>query len=227
VPTCAHCSLFPCDGHWHQETNAKLTALRAGLVAADIIAVRPLPPERPPLVGLPASSVLPEAHREGLPHVHAILAAFRAGTARATYAGRHQQKRPLRHVGGTLWSLARGGRLVGDGGGYLCLDKDECGARRSQFPDPEHAKQLEALRLPGVRTESFYKPAHTPRHRDNAEFRLFVDRRHGGRATLEALRWYAGVLCRAHGEPLYKGGSQWTGDAYRRFLAADMTSLPR
>jgi len=227
VPTCAHCSLFPCDGHWQAATIALLAERRARLAADAVVTVQPLPPERPVVVPLPPSASLPAAHRKGLAQVHAILSAFRAGTARTTYAGRHQQKRRQRHVGGTLWSLAAGGTLADEGEGYLSLDKDECSSRRSEFPDPEHAKELDALRLPGVRTEAFYKPPRTPRHRDNAESRLFVDEPHGGIATLKALRWYAGALRRVYGVPSYKGSSQWAGEAYRRFIAADMTELPQ
>jgi len=220
VPSCAHCSAFPCDAYDGRRDTTHLEEVRSGLTLQHIVAMKQLRPQRPPVVAFPEDIKLPTRGKDVLRHVHNLLAAARRVTSGNSYARRLQMDFTRRHVFDVLWCLAHHGEFVSEPTAHLYLRKGNCRRNGQRMPDP-HAHVFERLSLPGVTVEEKQSPGQARRRVDDDEARLFVDSSAGGRDALRMLRRFADALCRQHGEPEWKGHCRWKGEAFQRFATAD------
>ena len=226
VPSCAHCSAFPCDAYDGRRDATHLEEARAGLTPEQIVAMKPLRPERPPIVAFPVDIELPAAERDALRHVHGLLVAARQITSGSSSARRLQMDFTRRHMLGVLWCLAHHGEFVPEPTAHLYLRKGNCRRDGQRMPDP-HARVFERLSLPGVTVEERQSPGKARRRVEDDECRLFLNASAGGGAALRMLRHFADALCQRHGVPEWKGQRRWRGEAFQRFAAADVTCLAR
>ena len=224
VPSCAHCSAFPCDAYDGRKDAAHLIKVRTTLGAEQIVPIKPLRPERPPIAGSPDSARLPAATRHAVRHAHSLLVAARRVTSGNSHARRLQMDSTRRHVFDVLWCLAHHGELVPEPTPHLYLRKGNCRRDGQRMPDP-HAHVFERLSLPGVTVDERQSPGKARRRVDHDECRLFLSASTGGSEGLRALRRFADALCQRYGEPEWKGHGRWKGEAFQRFVAADVTCM--
>ena len=92
------------------------------------------------------------------------------------------------------------------------------------MPDP-HAHAFARFSLPGVTVEETHTPSGRPRRVEDDACRLFLDASAGGSDALQMLQRLADALCREYGHPEWKGHRRWKGEAFQRFVAADVTCL--
>ncbi|MBT3374067.1 MAG: DUF3795 domain-containing protein [Lentisphaerae bacterium] len=224
VPNCAHCSAFPCGAYGGDRETARLEDVRAGLAPEQIVAMKPLRPIRPAFVPFPVDIELPPADEHALRHVHSLLVAARQMVAGNSYAHRLRMDFTRRHVFDVLWCLAHHGEFVAEPTPHLYLRKGNCRRDGQRMPDP-HAQVFEQLSLPGVTVEEKQPPGKARRRVDDDECRLFLSATAGGGDALRMLRRFGDALCQRHGEPEWKGQCRWKGDAFQRFVAADVSCV--
>jgi hypothetical protein len=126
-----------------------------------------------------------------------------------------------RHVFDVLWCMAHHGEFAAKPAPHLYLRKGTCKRDGHRMPDP-HAHIFERLDLPGVTVKETRAPAKAVRRIADDQCGFFLDVSVGGRDALRRLRRSADTLCQHYGEPEWKGHRRWTGEAYQRFVAADV-----
>jgi len=226
VPSCAHCSAFPCDAYDHGRPTAHLEKARAKLKPKQIIAIKPLRPQRPLIADFPTDLKLPARDKAALRHIHTLIVALRQALSGESFARRHMLNLTRRRALDMLWSMAHHGELVAKPKSHLYLEKDQCRSNGAHMPDP-NTDEVEQLVPPGMRVEGKMLRHGTSGRIANHEARLYLDASVGGRGTLRMLRRFADALCRQHGEPQWRGTRLWKGEAFDRFLAADVTCMAR
>ena len=224
VPSCAHCSAFPCDAYDGRRDTAHLEEARARLEPDQIVPMKPLRAERPAIADFPEALKRPAKERVALRHVHDLLVALRQATSGNSFARRQMMQLTRRQACDVFWSMAHHGDLVAEPTPHLYLRKGTCKRNGQHMPDP-HAHVFARLALPGVSVEETHAPARAARRIEDDELRLFLDASAGGPEALRMLRRFGDNLCQRYGEPEWKGHARWKGEAFERFVAADVACV--
>jgi hypothetical protein len=251
--TCANCSAFPCGVHGRDIDRAQvaerlgetipeddylvfiepyervkhLEEIRAALAPEDALvppaAVKPI---RARVARFPDDLPLPKEEAAALAAVHKLIVDIQSARA-DTPARQLMCKRRRPHMLGLLWAAGCYGDLVENERVQLVLDSTVHGERpetswfvrkrdNAFFGAVHQAAQI--LQELGVRWE-FASLRH------GWLFKISFDERAGGQPALDALKCYVSGLVKQHGEPTYAGNSRYKGEAYARFVRADMQGM--
>ena len=224
VPSCAHCSAFPCDAYDRRKDRSHLEKVRAKLKPEEIVAMKPLRPQRPLIVAFPDDLKLSATKKRALRHVHNLLVAARQAGSGSSYARRKMMGFTRAFVFDVLWCIAHHGEYVPKPRLHLYLRRGACRSDGHRMPDAQ-PHELVWQNLPGVTVEEVRSSAKRARPVNDDECRLFLDASAGGGEALRMLRRFADALCQHYGEPEWKGHRVWKGEAFQRFLAADVACV--
>jgi len=224
VPSCAHCSAFPCDAYDGRKDTKHLKKVRAKLKPEEILPMKPLREQRPVVVDFPDELKLPAARKRALRPVRNLLVAARELCSGNSYARRQMMAFPRRHAFDVLWCMAHHGELVLKPRPHLYLHRGTCRRDGQRMPDA-HAQEGVWRHLPGLKVEEKRSAAKHARPVNDDECRMFLVASAGGGEALRMLRRFADGLCQRYGEPEWKGHRVWKGEAFQRFLAADVACV--
>jgi hypothetical protein len=204
-----------------------LEEVRAALAPEDtLVPAAAAKPIRARVARFPDALPLSEGEVAALAAVYKLVVDVQS--ARADTVAHHLlRKRRRPHMLGLLWASGCYGDLVENERVQLVLDGAVHGKRpeanwfvrkrdNSFFGAVRQAARL--LQDLGVRWEFVSL-------RDGWLFKLSFDERAGGQPALEALKRYIARLVEQHGEPTYAGSNRYKGEAYARYIRADMTGL--
>jgi len=178
------------------------------------------PPNKPLRADIvPFPSDLTAEQAAGLAEIHRLLEAI-ATAAHATTKSEQAAMREARYgMWGVLWSLGLTGELLDENPPCLYMEKRAARARGQHMPDGPWATDLMRFRMPGVTADVADKKLTSPK---NWEIRLRFDGPEGGLQVLQALQWYVRALVAAYGPVEFVGSRRYKGEAYDRFVRADM-----
>lgn len=252
VPTCAHCSLFPCEEYSKRVPGADLRLqrekaanirisddeyqehlepfdgqshlkkLRATLRLEDIVSPKQFTSSEH-IEPFPRNTNFTLDKQGEMRQLHSLLRT--AFSQQATnYAGQVLIERKKPYLWGIIWVMGLYGELRAE---KLVLESAVCGDRK------------ECSRLVRKRDNTLYEPVRDvvnslKKFGIQIEFKpskkswtltLSIDKAVGGSAILKALKAYVSDLVKKHGEPVYISSFNLKGKAFKLFTRVDMNEL--
>lgn len=253
VPTCAHCSGFPCKEYSQKvpgvelrnqrEQAGKITIsdteylqylepfdgrthlkeLRATLKPAELISPAPFSAGGK-IVPFPSAISRDQAETAGFKQLYDLIKLLFSQTA-ATYAGQVLLERRKPYIGGILWVMGYYGRLEQ---GKLTVESEAWGDKK----ECNRLVRKGDNRLHNIVRETLVNLdqqglvlSFTPRGKKAWVLTLSTDTDRLKEDLLPALKSYTILLAGKYGEPVYVHSYDLKGKAYKLFMALDMSIL--
>jgi hypothetical protein len=209
------------------EGMAHLEAIRTGLRRSQLVPPAPVDPLKARIVAFPGDLSRNGEQTAGFEMLHRLMARILGG--RSELYVRQVLLRKRRHtILNILWAFGRYGQIREMNGDQLIInsaDHDEPGVLANIVRKCDNALHGGAALSARLLADFGLAMQHTALNKRDWRLTLSLEEEAGGREAMKALRCYTASLVAQYGEPVYRGGSRFKGDAYSRFSQADMRGL--